>query len=450
MTSYPVHVVFPGRLVFLGFGSIGQGVLPLILRHVGIQPDQITIVTADEAGEKVAQEYGVRFVKHALTRQNFKNVLDPIVGRGDFLLNLSVDVSSLALIKFCWEKGSLYLDTCIEPWPGGYTDPTVSPARRTNYALREEALTLKDSKQRAPTAVLTHGANPGLVSHLVKQALLNIASDTGVTLAGFIGGGGLTNISIHSAGSITLTEGATISGRQVAPGTNHWNANSNAASGAVLLKAPVITVGEEANILAHATTGYSAGDVRLISYEKVQQAWDFLGISDFKWRSSEASIDVGTGARITGKDIFLDTTAWTEKTLDQAKDPEFSFPTRSVALGDVDADGDLEILINAARYLFVFHHDGAEFLDGDANPATTGVFLVMGASANYSTPAVAEPGTCKEQTDEAENETDDVHRRERFGAHVSVDDRIGRDAKRPEQLVQDDGEHRLQDSALRR
>ncbi|MCK9993665.1 MAG: hypothetical protein Dbin4_02185, partial [Alphaproteobacteria bacterium] len=31
-----------------------------------------------------------------------------------------------------------------------------------------------------PTAVITHGANPGLVSHFVKQALLNIATDTGV------------------------------------------------------------------------------------------------------------------------------------------------------------------------------------------------------------------------------------------------------------------------------
>jgi homospermidine synthase len=180
MTSYPVHVVFPGRLVCVGFGSIGQGVLPLILRHIGIQPDQITIVTADEDGEKIAQEFGVKFVKQALTRGNFKSVLDPIVGRGDFLLNLSVDVSSLALVKFCWEKGSLYLDTCIEPWPGGYTDPAVAPAKRTNYALREEALTLKDSKQRMPTAVLTHGANPGLVSHFVKQAMLNIAADVGV------------------------------------------------------------------------------------------------------------------------------------------------------------------------------------------------------------------------------------------------------------------------------
>jgi homospermidine synthase len=180
MTSYPVHVVFPGRLIIVGFGSIGQGVLPLVLRHVGLKPDQVTIVTADEAGAKVAQEYGVRFVRHALTRENHKNVLDPLVGRGDFLLNLSVDVSSIALIRLCWEKGALYLDTCIEPWPGGYTDPAVAPARRTNYALREEALALRDNKHR-PTAVLTHGANPGLVSHFVKQALLNIANDTGVT-----------------------------------------------------------------------------------------------------------------------------------------------------------------------------------------------------------------------------------------------------------------------------
>ena len=39
------HVAFSGRLVMLGCGSIGQGVLPLILRHIDITPAQITIVT---------------------------------------------------------------------------------------------------------------------------------------------------------------------------------------------------------------------------------------------------------------------------------------------------------------------------------------------------------------------------------------------------------------------
>ena len=32
------HVAFPGRLVIVGFGSIGQGVLPLLLRHIGLGP----------------------------------------------------------------------------------------------------------------------------------------------------------------------------------------------------------------------------------------------------------------------------------------------------------------------------------------------------------------------------------------------------------------------------
>lgn len=180
MSQYPIHVVFPGRVVFVGFGSIGQGVLPLILRHVGITPDRITIVTADDAGRDEAAEYGIKVIKQPLTQDNHRQVLEPLISRGDFLLNLSVDVSSIALIKFAHEKGALYLDTCIEPWPGGYTDTSLPPARRTNYALRESALALRSTHKNGPTAVITHGANPGLVSHLAKQALLNVAADTGV------------------------------------------------------------------------------------------------------------------------------------------------------------------------------------------------------------------------------------------------------------------------------
>ena len=178
--SHKIHVEFPGRIVFVGFGSIGQGVLPLVLRHIGIAPERITIVTAEDKGSEEAAKFGIKFVKERLTRENFRRVLTALIGRGDFLINVSVEVSSIALIKLCWEKGAMYLDTCIEPWPGGYTDPTVPAAKRTNYALREEALALRNGNPRAPTAVLTHGANPGLVSHLVKQALLNIAADTQV------------------------------------------------------------------------------------------------------------------------------------------------------------------------------------------------------------------------------------------------------------------------------
>ncbi|HVI51120.1 MAG TPA: saccharopine dehydrogenase C-terminal domain-containing protein [Candidatus Sulfotelmatobacter sp.] len=175
------HVSFNGRLVMVGFGSIGQGVLPLILRHVDMDPSKITIITAEDRGQTVAREYGIRFVKEPLTPSNYKTLLGAELSAGDFLLNLSVDVSSVSLIELARDLGCLYLDTCIEPWLGGYTDTSISPSYRSNYALREQALKLRQGFEHGPTAVLTHGANPGLVTHFVKQALLNIARDTGVT-----------------------------------------------------------------------------------------------------------------------------------------------------------------------------------------------------------------------------------------------------------------------------
>ena len=177
------HVSFAGRLVIVGFGSIGQGVLPLILRHIDMPSDKITIVTAEERGHDVADEYKIKFEKIALTRDNYRQVLTPMLTKGDYLLNLSVDVSSVALIELAQELGAMYLDTCIEPWAGGYTDPSKTPSQRSNYALRDSARTLIEKYKGGPTAVLTHGANPGLVSHFVKEAMLQIAKDTGVSTA---------------------------------------------------------------------------------------------------------------------------------------------------------------------------------------------------------------------------------------------------------------------------
>jgi len=172
---------FTGRMVIVGFGSIGQGVLPLLLRHLdGLTADRITIVTAEERGREEAELYGVAFHNNPLNNDNFFQVLKPLLDKGDFLVNVSVDVSSIALIEFCHRIGANYIDTCIEPWAGGYTDPTLSPSLRSNYALRETALAKRAELAGGPTAVITHGANPGLVSHFVKQALLNIAADTGV------------------------------------------------------------------------------------------------------------------------------------------------------------------------------------------------------------------------------------------------------------------------------
>ncbi len=180
MQRYKKEVRFDGKIVMIGCGSVGQGVLPLLLRHIDISKEQIVIVTSDKRGRDVAEEYGIEFHIEPLKKDNYLSVLKKYVSRGDFIVNLSVDVSTIDLIAYGAKVGAMYLDTVIEPWEGGYTDSAIPEAKRTNYALREAALSLrKQYGQNAPTAVLTHGANPGLVSHFVKKALLHIAEDVG-------------------------------------------------------------------------------------------------------------------------------------------------------------------------------------------------------------------------------------------------------------------------------
>lgn len=172
-----MHFSFTGKLVVLGFGSIGQAILPLVFRHLGVKPASVTIVKtcADRSG--IAQALGVEVIANAIHESNCARVLAPLLAEGDFLLNLSVDVSSLALIELCRQRRVLYLDTCNEPWRGRYDNPALSPSQRSNYALREEVLALQRRVRSGPTAIITQGANPGLVSSLLKQALLNMADD---------------------------------------------------------------------------------------------------------------------------------------------------------------------------------------------------------------------------------------------------------------------------------
>ena len=93
------------------------------------------------------------------------------------MVNLSVDTSSVDLMEFCKDIDAFYIDTVVEPWPGLYTNRNRSISERSNYALREGLLDLRRRRPGGVTAVSCCGANPGMVSWMVKQALLDIAGE---------------------------------------------------------------------------------------------------------------------------------------------------------------------------------------------------------------------------------------------------------------------------------
>ena len=183
MTDWPVHARFDGPIVLVGFGSIGRGVLPLLERHIAHDKAKFTIIAPEGDTRGIAKERGLRFLALALTPENMRETLTPLLtqgpGRG-LIVNLSVDVSSVAMMDFAKDVDALYIDTVVEPWAGFYADPNASVAERSNYALRESLLDLRRRRPGGVTAVNCCGANPGMVSWLVKQALVNVAADLGI------------------------------------------------------------------------------------------------------------------------------------------------------------------------------------------------------------------------------------------------------------------------------
>lgn len=167
----------PSSILLIGYGSVGQALTPLLLKHFALSPAQVGVISADEAGRSVAEHYGLDYTLQPLNERNYAAILTARLQAGDWLINVSVEVSSLALIAWCQTHGVLYLDTCVEPWAGGYQASDGNIAATTNYALRQAALSLH--RPGAPTAVIAHGANPGLVSHFVKAGLQQLAQQRG-------------------------------------------------------------------------------------------------------------------------------------------------------------------------------------------------------------------------------------------------------------------------------
>jgi homospermidine synthase len=170
-------------MVMIGYGSIGRGTLPLLERHVEFDRALAVVIDPDDTHAARVEASGIRFLKAAITPDTYREILGPLLTAGGgqgFCVNLSVDTSSIDIMAYARELGALYIDTVVEPWEGFYFDTSADPATRTNYALRERLLAERRRVPGGPTAVSCCGANPGMVSWMVKAALLEVARDTGV------------------------------------------------------------------------------------------------------------------------------------------------------------------------------------------------------------------------------------------------------------------------------
>lgn len=171
--------LLPGRVVILGCGSVAQCVLPMLLDHFALDPATVTVIESRANRDRVASSIarGVRYEQFEITRENLTATLGRHLGDGDLLIDLAWNIDLTELLEWCRAANVRYLNTSVEVWDP-YDDPAhTSPQERTLY-WRHMALRRQIARWGAndgPSAVVEHGANPGLVSHFVKRALSEIA-----------------------------------------------------------------------------------------------------------------------------------------------------------------------------------------------------------------------------------------------------------------------------------
>ena len=169
----------PSRVLVLGCGSVAQATVPLLVRDLGIDPTRITIVDFVDNRARVADvlAQGVRYEQDRITPENLDAFLAARVGDGDLLLDVAWNIDNPTILQWCRDHGVRYLNTSVELWNPYDHMTEVHPLDRSLYvrhmSLRRMMAAWPHNK--GATAVVEHGANPGLVSHWAKQALTEIA-----------------------------------------------------------------------------------------------------------------------------------------------------------------------------------------------------------------------------------------------------------------------------------
>ncbi|MCS5617001.1 MAG: saccharopine dehydrogenase NADP-binding domain-containing protein [Planctomycetota bacterium] len=170
---------FPQRILFVGFGFVARCTLPILLRHIRIAPEQITILEfePDEEAIRPWTDKGVNFVRARVERDNLGDLLGRHLAAGDLLLDLAWNIDCCEIVQWCHDHGVLYLNTSVELWDPYENALQAHPTKMTLYWRHMNLRRMIAGWDAAgPTAVLEHGANPGLISHFTKQALLDIAT----------------------------------------------------------------------------------------------------------------------------------------------------------------------------------------------------------------------------------------------------------------------------------
>ena len=172
---------FQGRILMLGYGAVARCAFPLVHKILKPLPSAVTVMDFEHFTPDIVKsvtDVGCKYVKDRLTEANYQQLLPKYLKSGDVLCDLAWNTGCPDLLQWCEAHNVKYINTAVEEWdpynPPAWDKPLTERTLYFHQGLVRKAIAAIPAG--GPTAVLDHGANPGLVSHLTKLALEDVAS----------------------------------------------------------------------------------------------------------------------------------------------------------------------------------------------------------------------------------------------------------------------------------
>ncbi|MCX5678564.1 MAG: saccharopine dehydrogenase NADP-binding domain-containing protein [Candidatus Omnitrophica bacterium] len=171
-------MIFKNKVLMIGYGSVARCVLPILLKHISIPYKNITIVDFTDKRKELSRwiKRGIKFFQEKITPLNISQVLSEHVSPGGIIIDLSWNIDCVEMLSWCHENKVLYINTSVEQWDPYADIHSKTPFQKSLY-YRQKEIQKVASRWKRPmtTAILDHGANPGLISHFTKKGLADIA-----------------------------------------------------------------------------------------------------------------------------------------------------------------------------------------------------------------------------------------------------------------------------------
>jgi homospermidine synthase len=178
---------FGQRVLIIGYGSVSRCTIPILLKHVRIPYKNITVIDfADvRADLKKWTDRGIKYYQVRITPLNIAKELARHVSAGGLIIDLAWNIGCLDIINWCHDNRVLYINTSVEEWDPYADIHNKTPLQKSLYYRQMQIRAMTAKWNHSTTAVLDHGANPGLISHFAKKGIVDIAEkmlrDKGVT-----------------------------------------------------------------------------------------------------------------------------------------------------------------------------------------------------------------------------------------------------------------------------